>query len=374
MITEPMLVQEVEITGYRSIRRLRFRLRRINVITGPNGVGKSNLYRALSLLAGAAQGGLGSAIAEEGGMPSVLWAGRKQKGLDLSPRLGMKLISDEFCYELQMGISDQYGTPTAFGLDPSVKEEYVWHGLPRRPSATYFERNKKGIWMMGSNGKRERFSGELDDGAPILLQLQEPHRYPELSRVRETLKRWRFYHHFDTSAGSPLRQPQPGVRTPVLDHAGLTLGVALQTVAEHSGGKLHKIVAAALSGAQLSIHSGEARFCPELLMPGMLRPLSAREFSDGTLRFLCLAAALLSPSPAPMLVLNEPETSLHPDLMPALADLILAASAQSQIWVITHSPLLADALSALAPEMKRMELEKINGETRIVGEGLIIED
>ena len=61
-------------------------------------------------------------------------------------------------------------------------------------------------------------------------------------------------------------------------------------------------------------------------MPGILRPLEARELSDGTLRYLCLIAALLSPRPATLLALNEPEMSLHPELMQPLAELIVLAS------------------------------------------------
>ncbi|WP_425387819.1 AAA family ATPase [Edaphobacter aggregans] len=57
-----------------------------------------------------------------------------------------------------------------------------------------------------------------------------------------------------------------------------------------------------------------------------MRPLSAAELSDGTLRYLLWTAALLTPHPPALMVLNEPETSLHPDLLPALARLILAAA------------------------------------------------
>ena len=84
-------------------------------------------------------------------------------------------------------------------------------------------------------------------------------------------------------------------------------------------------------------------------MPGILRPLEARELSDGTLRYLCLIAALLSPRPATLLALNEPESSLHPELMEPLAELIVGASQSSQLWVTTHSQELA------------MKIEKLSG-------------
>lgn len=74
---------------------------------------------------------------------------------------------------------------------------------------------------------------------------------------------------------------------------------------------------------------------------GLSRPLEPAEFSDGTLRFLCLAVALLSPRPPAFIALNEPENSLHPQMLPALASLIAEASRYSQIWLTSHSPELA---------------------------------
>jgi predicted ATPase len=81
-----------------------------------------------------------------------------------------------------------------------------------------------------------------------------------------------------------------------------------------------------------------------LSTPSLRRPLSAGELSDGQLRFLYLAAALLSLRPPALVVLNEPESSLHVDLLPALAQLIGAAAEHTQVVVTTHSTALADAL------------------------------
>jgi predicted ATPase len=68
--------------------------------------------------------------------------------------------------------------------------------------------------------------------------------------------------------------------------------------------------------------------------------------SEGTLRYLLLVAALLSPRPPP-LVLNEPEASLHSDVMAPLARLIAAASERGQVLVVSHAPALVEALCGL---------------------------
>ena len=108
-------------------------------------------------------------------------------------------------------------------------------------------------------------------------------------------------------------------------------------------------------------------------MPGLTRPLEATELSDGTLRYLCLLAVLMSPRPPTLLALNEPETSLHPDLLDGLAQLIVRVSRNSQLWVTTHSPRLAELIQRHSRE-PNIQLELVNGETRVVGQKLILRD
>lgn len=119
----------------------------------------------------------------------------------------------------------------------------------------------------------------------------------------------------------------------------------------------------------VNVDSG-SRFVLALQQPGLLRPLTQAELSDGTLRYLCLIAALLTPRPPPLLVFNEPETSLHPDLLPALARLFIKAAESTQVWVISHSSRLVAALNEME-DCQGIALEKELGETRIVGQGLL---
>jgi predicted ATPase len=108
------------------------------------------------------------------------------------------------------------------------------------------------------------------------------------------------------------------------------------------------------------------RFALEMSQYGLLRPLSAAELSDGTLRYLLWIAALLTPRPPTLMVLNEPETSLHPDLLGALARLIAKAGERTQVVVVTHAPHLISSLEE-QPGCHSIKLEKTFGETVIVG-------
>jgi predicted ATPase len=99
---------------------------------------------------------------------------------------------------------------------------------------------------------------------------------------------------------------------------------------------------------------------------GLLRPLSAAELSYGTLRYLLWIAALLIPRPPAVMVLNGPETSLHPDLLAPLARLVGQAAKQSQVLVVTHARRLIRALRE-QPNCHSITLEKAFDETTISG-------
>jgi predicted ATPase len=377
-------LREIHVSGYRSVRELRLKLRQINVLTGPNASGKSNLYNSVFLLAKAAAGGFAQVIAEEGGMPSVLWAGaRKSRSLGstrLEPvRMSLGVKTDTFNYELICGLPKLQGAipagqfRSAFAMDPEVKEEHVWMEAPGGLKVTFFQRGPKGAWILDSDERLTDYSGELQPTESVLSQLREPHLYPELSALRSEMNRWRFYHHFRTDAESPLRHPQVGVRTPVLSHDGRDLAAALQTINEIGLSEdLHEAIRQAFPGASLEIENDEdsGMFAVLMRMPGLKRPLRARELSDGTLRYLCLLAALLSPRPPAFLALNEPETSLHPDLLEPLAKQVVNAARNSQLWVVTHSEKLAEFVEKHSGEAA-IRLQLANGETRVVGQKLV---
>ena len=185
--------------------------------------------------------------------------------------------------------------------------------------------------------------------------------------VREAVRGWRFYDHFRTDSESTARVAQIGTFTPVLHHDGSNLAAALQTILEiRSDEALATTLEDAFSGSRLYVEVQNGRFELQLQQHGLLRPLSAAELSDGTLRYLLWTAALLTPRPPQLMVLNEPETSLHPDLLPALARLILTAAAHTQIIVVSHAPVLIDSLTT-APICTRLQLQKAFGETTLEG-------
>jgi predicted ATPase len=291
----------------------------------------------------------------------VLWAGPRKKSAGARFTTGVQL--GELAYELTCGPIPEPGT--AFELDPDVKEETVW-AIEGRKRYVVAQRAAGSAQLRDAEGNRTTFPFELWGSESMLAQLSEPHRFPLLSALRGELVRWRFYHHFRTDADAAVRQPQVGIRTPALAHDGRDLAAALMTVQEIGDrARLHQFVERAFPGSRLELWGERGRFGFRLAMPGLLRPLEAAELSDGTLRYLCLIAGLLSPRTPPFLALNEPETSLHFDLLPALAELIGDAGERGQVLVTTHAEPLARALEGRVGS-PAIRLSKRDGATDVV--------
>ncbi|HKR84979.1 MAG TPA: AAA family ATPase [Terriglobales bacterium] len=367
------------ISNYRSLRDLVIPLKHLNVITGPNGSGKSNLYRALRLLADTAQGRIITSVAREGGLQSTLWAGPESLSREMrngeQPVQGTRrkhpvclrlgFASDEFGYLIDMGLP-QPGS-SAFGLDPEIKRELIWHGSIPRPSTTLVDRNHCVVRVKDSEKGWNVVTHNLATFDSMMTHIADPRSAAETLALRESIRAWRFYDHFRTDHASPARVPQVGTRTPVLADDGADLAAAMQTIREiGDSAALDRAVADAFPAARVRVEVDSGRFTLAMEQHGMLRPLQASELSDGTLRYLLWVAALLTPRPPSLIVLNEPETSLHPDLLEALGRLIGQASRRSQVIVVTHSAALLSSL-AHESEYHPITLEKKLGETSIAG-------
>jgi predicted ATPase len=373
------MISRLAIAGYRSLRDLRLELGPLNLVTGANGSGKSSLYRALRLLADLAQGRVTASLATEGGLSSTLWAGPESlsrgmkagtmpvQGTVRRQPVGLKLgfSGPDYGYAIDLGLPKP--SASAFARDPEIKVESVWTGELLRRASCFAERRGPSMRLRDDRGVWRQAMTGLASADSMMTHCADPRQAPELLLLRERMAAWRFYDHLPTDRNAPSRRPQVGTFTPVLAHDGADLAAALQTIVEIGDrAGLRATLDDAFPGAALAIGGTDGYLEVELRQPGLLRPLKAAELSDGTLRYLLLTAALLSPRPPALMILNEPETSLHPDLLAPLARLIGRAAEQSQLVVVSHAPVLVDALAA-QPACRQLSLRKELGETVLPG-------
>jgi predicted ATPase len=374
------MLSALAIANYRSLRSLIVPLGRLNLVTGPNGSGKSNVYRALRLLAQTAQGRVIPSLAREGGLQSTLWAGPESFSRSVLQgehpvqgtarkkpvSLALGFAGEEFGYAIDLGLPQP--STSQFAHDPEIKRECIWNGPVLRPASLLVDRRGPLVRNRLADGEWSVVAQQLSSFDSMMTHCADPKNTPEMLLLREQIRGWRFYDQFRTDLEAPARLPQIGTHTPVLSDDGADLAAALQTIREIGDPKLlADAVADAFPGGGISVTNVAGRFEVEMSQHGLLRPLKAAELSDGTLRYLLWVAALLTPRPPGLLVLNEPETSLHPDLLPALARLVASTAERSQVLVVSHASRLIAALQE-HPECHAITLEKEFGATKVSDE------
>ena len=371
------MMTTLAISGYRSLRDIRVRLSRLTIVTGANGSGKSSLYRALRLLADIAQGRIIQSLATEGGLQSTLWAGPESfsramkagtqpvQGTVRKNAISLKLgfSGEDYGYAIDLGLP--IPDSSLFSTDPVIKAESLWTGERLGRSNAFALRNGPGVRIRDDKGEWQQAYTHLAPFDSMMTHCSDPREAIELLVLRERMRNWRFYDHMRTDSEAPARKPQVGTYTPVLAADGSDLAAAIQTIREIGARKeMADAIDDAFPGGSVAVTGAGAYLQVEMRQHGLLRPLLASELSDGTLRYLLLIAALLSPRPPALMILNEPETSLHPDLLPSLARLIVQASRQCQIIVVSHAAALVSALDAEA-DSRQIVLEKTLGETAV---------
>lgn len=378
------MITTLAISGYRSLREVVVALEPLNIVTGPNGSGKSSLYRALRLLADIAQGQVVRALAQEGGLDSTLWAGPEKfsramkageqpvQGLVRKEVVSLRLgfATDDYGYCIDLGLPPPDSRPpetrSKFTQDPQIKAESLWVGQVLRSRNEIASRHGALVRVRDNGGTWAQALTNLSAFDSMMTHASDPHDAVELLRLRDAMRDWRFYDHFATHRDATARRPQIGTYTPVMAGDGSDAAAAIQTIIEVGQVEdFHDAVADAFPRSSVEVSSENGYFQFQMRQHGLLRPLKAAELSDGTLRYLLLMTALLSPRPPAFMVLNEPEMSLHPDLLPALGRLIAKASEVSQVVVVSHSAELVSAIEAAKPA-KRITLEKQLGETHIL--------
>ena len=304
----PLTVRDFQAAGYRSLRSIRIPLGGLSVFLGANGVGKTNLYRALQLLQASAAGTLSQELAGEGGMQSALWAGKRLANqpvqLTLSADFGEADGPAAYRYSLAVGLppsftdeeGEMFTRAGAFVLEAQVKEESLVFNAKRRPEKL-LERRGAYLAARDEAGLRQEIATELMASETALGSLSDPSRFPDLHTIRRTMLDWRFYHDLRSDRSSPLRRPCLAVTSPTLASDGSNLAAVFATLVHlrEDRADLDRAIEEAFPGTRLVVPNPGRTASIGMVFPDYpKRVFDAGELSDGTLRYLALAGVLLA--------------------------------------------------------------------------------
>jgi predicted ATPase len=204
---------------------------------------------------------------------------------------------------------------------------------------------------VAGTGKRRRSrnlsAAEYNPFASILSQIRDVGQYPEITRLAGLYARIRIYSEWTFGRNSSLRKATPTNRTTtMLSEAMDDLPLALNGLEQTAAHDVIRLLLHELKESYVDyitrILFGNVGL--ELIELPLKSPLPAMRLSDGTLRFLALAAILSQPQPPPLICLEEPELGMHPDMIRMVAKMIIDAAERTQLIVTTHSEHLLTAL------------------------------
>lgn len=355
-----MRFNELCVEGYRSLVDVTLSLHPLNVMIGPNGSGKTSFLDIFQLLRDATQERLSESLEKQGGLNAVL--SKTPNGPDL---LKVELTVDA---ESERGQAPMYYrfqlTPRDVGYLIQL-EQLEWHYNPWDPEPfRYIYARAEDVRYADPDQQRSFVRPTWDYRHAELALAQIPRMYAEPEALRDMLSKTRFFSFLDVTPRSVVRLPQSLAPTTSPGANGENLYSALYNLrATHNGvyERIQEVLRLGFPefrGLEFPV-VGAGQVALTWYQDDLTRPLYASELSEGTLRFLWLATVLLSPHASPITLIDEPEVSLHPELLKLLAELLQDASARGRLIVATHS---ADLVRWLQPD-EVVVLDKVDGQT-----------
>lgn len=339
-------LERISLTGFLSFgpETEEIGLRRLNVLVGPNGAGKSNFVEALAVLR-AVPRDLPRPIRDGGGVREWLWKGESPATaaqIEVVRASGMvDARTPALRYRLGFGAQgDSFAV-----LDERLEAAVTTPG--KEKPYFYFGYEQGRAMLNVKELRRELRREEIDPTQSILSQRRDPDSYPEISALADELGKIRLYRRWVFGPDAPVRNScRADVRTDTLNESLNNLPARLAVLRKDFGvkqrmRKLLRDLAPGFDDIDIVPEGGQL----QLYLSEGVRTTSALRLSDGTLRFLALLAILLDPSPPPLMVIEEPELGIHPDILPTIRDLLVEASRRTQLIVTTHSSLLVDGFS-----------------------------
>jgi len=317
-------LSKLTIRGLKSIESLEgFRLRKINVLIGANGAGKSNFVDFFRMLRALADESFQRFILEQGGGDGLLYLGPKK-----TPLIFAELEFGQNSYKFELAATN----PGSL----QVTKEFI-----RYANNSYTSLSNGGL-ESGLKSNRNAKSSYYKNS------------YGVAHYVYDSISNWTVYHFHDTSPLSPMRRDQSLRDWSKLRHDASNIApylYHLKSANENCYTFIRDTVRQIAPFFDDFLFRPQTRGAEEQLrlewqQKGSDFPFQPTHLSDGTIRFICLATTLMQPTPPATIVIDEPELGLHPFAISMLADLIKASSQRTQVIISTQSPALLDYFEA----------------------------
>ena len=315
-------LDKLTILGFKSIRELKdFELKDLNIMVGANGAGKSNLISFFRMLQSLIERALADYVRDSGGISDLLHNGRKAtKKMEFETRFGPRGYR--------------------FTIKPGPGE-----GFALTDEARYYEHGHTGWWEFGSSENNFSLLVKEAKGTSRDSQFSRP--------VYNAINSWKIYHFHDTSSTAPMRHAEIIEDNEVLRYDASNIGPFLFRLRNEKKSYYNEILNACRLVAPFfdDFLLGPQQLGPKTKVAlswkakGSDYPMQPYHLSDGSIRFICLATALLQPEPPSTIIIDEPELGLHPEAIQILGELIEDAAKRTQLIVATQSPLLLDQFS-----------------------------
>ncbi|HQU42418.1 MAG TPA: AAA family ATPase [Pirellulales bacterium] len=413
-----MKLLKLEVEGYRSLKNVSWEPGDLNVLIGPNAGGKSNLLRVLEMLSAAAQRELGHYIQLEGGMDPIVWDGQAERiriSATMTPLPPYSdPASDALTYKLDLA---RLGTTSSYRFDNEVLGNFCqveadgmqrpFILLERRPGhavvysmgAQEFQSLPTGAMSAKASVRTTTTTTSSTTSTTTTTQSPYPPSPPAVTASDQSLRDdeallafssgpfaanifvagfqaelalWKIHQQFETGRRAPIRAPQVTRADTQLDSDGQNLIAVLHTL--YTGNRdfeeeINNAMFAAFGADFVKLTfppAADQRIQLRIRSASLKRERSAADLSDGTLRFLFLLAVLANPSPPPLIAIDEPETGLHPSMLPIVAEYAREAATRTQVILTTHSAEFLSAFGREPPTTTVVEREEGQTVLRVV--------
>jgi predicted ATPase len=325
---------QLHIQGFRRLLDVKLQLRPLSVMIGANGTGKTSVLDVLSLLASSAQGRLSSSISELSGLANLVTCDRAR---ELGLAITMEVPGHE-PLEYSLWLRPQ-------GIAYMIREEaLVQKRKPHPDSFRHISSYRQEVEYY--DPEKKKLMPPTWEHNPLETSLsQVPKMFQEPEDFRRRLASSTSYHVLNVEPRSPVRLPQSLGPAELPGRNGEDLVSCLFYLQQTDRNRFEAIE----DSLRAAFPQFERLDFPPVAAGtlalawrerGLSKPLYTHQLSEGTLRFLWLTTLLQSPGLTSLTLLDEPEVSLHPELLSLLADQLREASQRTQIIVATHSDTL----------------------------------